>query len=46
MLKKDFIKEFAEAYSVMYFDDIESGTFVKEIVDGTYLMSNAEVKIK
>ena len=44
MLKEDFIKDFAKKYSVVYLDDIDSGVFVKEVVNGTYLMSNAEVK--
>lgn len=44
MLKEEWLKEFAETYSVVHFDDIESGIFVQEIVNGTYLMSNAEVK--
>lgn len=44
MLKEEFLSDFAEKYSAVHIDDIESGVIVCEIVDGTYLVGNEEVK--
>lgn len=46
MLKEDFIKQFVSDHSVVYFDDIKSGIIEKEIVNGTFLVVNAEVKVE
>lgn len=44
MLKEEFINQFVSNHSVIYVDDIKSGVIEEEIVEGTYLMSDAEVK--
>lgn len=41
---RDFILGFAKEYSVIHFDEIESGVFVDKIKEDIYLMRNGEVK--
>ena len=44
MLKEEFINQFVSNHSVIYIGDIRSGVIEEEIIEGTYLIRNAEVK--
>ena len=44
MLTTEFIKNFAEKYSVQKIDDIKSGIIITPIKDDIYLIEHTEVK--